>query len=293
MLSALVGWSLGGLFLRPLRFIERTARRISISNLRERIPMGHEKDEVARLCVLLNEMFDRLEKSFDQIKQFTADLSHELRTPLSIIALHTEKLLNRLPEDGETRAELQEVLDETKRLNQIIDQILVLAKAEAQSLPLKIQSHQTDRFIQEFAEDAAALAENAGKQFVLGKNDRLEARFDASWLRQVLFNLLSNSLKFADSGSPIHLGSFQSALRWCLTMTDTGPGIPAELRESVFERFKQLPQRSGVAQGTGLGLAVCKSIVELHGGHIYLESGEQPGLRVRIELPLEPQMQHP
>jgi len=285
--SALLSWWLGGLFLRPLRSIEQTARRISISNLRERIPTTGGKDEVARLCVLLNEMFNRLEKSFEQIKQFTADLSHELRTPLSIVALHTERLLNRFPENGDTRAELNEVLGETKRLNQIIDQLLVLAKAEAQSLPLRIQPHQAGLFVQEFAEDAAALAEGAGKQFLLRKNEALNACFDASWLRQVLFNLVSNSLKFADPGSAIHFDSFQSDSRWCLTITDRGPGIPPELRESMFERFKQLPQRSALPQGTGLGLAVSKSIVELHGGRIYLESADQPGLRVRIELPLD------
>ncbi|MGZ8940551.1 MAG: histidine kinase dimerization/phospho-acceptor domain-containing protein, partial [Limisphaerales bacterium] len=189
LVSIAIGFLLCEITLRPLRAIEQTARRISFSNLKERIPTPLSKDEIGRLAALLNAMFDRLEQSFEQIKQFTADFSHELRTPLSIIALHTEKVLKKPSLDPESANELTEVLSETRRLNHIIDQLLTLAKAESQTLPLHLVPQSTSQFIQEFAEDATALTDASGKQFHLLMNEELTVTFDGGWIRQVLFNL--------------------------------------------------------------------------------------------------------
>lgn len=282
-----VGYFLCEITLRPLRSIEQTARRISLSNLKERIPMPRGKDEIARLAELLNEMFDRLEKSFEQVKQFTADFSHELRTPLSMVALNAEKVLKKSGLDRESAAALEEVLLETQRLNQIIDQLLTLAKAEAQTLPLEIAPRSTSQFMQDFAEDASALADASGKQFKLVQNDELTAAFDSSWIRQVLFNLLSNAIKFSPAGGQIELASTRENGSWRFTLRDEGPGIPPAEAENVFERFRQLRKSPADLHGAGLGLAVSKSIVELHKGSIRCEMPEDGrGTMMKVQLPL-------
>jgi two-component system heavy metal sensor histidine kinase CusS len=287
LVSLAVGYLLCQITLRPLRLIEQTARRISFSNLSERIPIPAGKDEVAGLANLLNEMFERLERSFQRVKEFTADFSHELRTPLSIVALHTEKVLKKPDLDPESAAALREVLSETNRLNHIIDQILIVAKAEAQALPLKMAFHPTSRFIEEFGEDAAALAEAAGKRFKLGKNEAIITLFDSSWIRQVLFNLLSNAIKFSPDKGLIELDSSRDGKYWRITVRDEGPGVAPEHAENIFQRFTQIKGSSDAPPGSGLGLAVSKSIVELHKGHIYCEPGPRVGTRWVVCLPIQ------
>lgn len=287
LVSIAVGFLLCEVTLRPLRAIEQTARRISVSNLNERIPTPISKDEIGRLAALLNAMFDRLEQSFDQIKQFTADFSHELRTPLSIIALHAEKVLKKAKLDPESENELMEVLSETRRLNQIIDQLLTLAKAEAQTLPLNLVPQSTSGFIGEFVEDAVALAEASGKNFRLLQNEEITVTFDPSWIRQVLFNLLSNAIKFSPPNGVIDFSSLRKNDHWHITITDEGPGVPPADREAIFERFTKLSRLSG--DGTGLGLAVSKSIVELHHGQIRCEeTANGRGASFVLLLPMHP-----
>lgn len=284
--SILLAYILCELTLRPLRAIEQTARRISLSNLKERIPLPGGRDEVTKLAELLNETFDRLEKSFEEVKQFTADFSHELRTPLSMIALHAERLSKKRDLDSESAAELAEILSETRRLNHIIDQLLTLARAEAHTLPLDLHRRSTGDFIRDFEEDAAASADAAGRFFRLTQNEDLTAAFDAVWLRQALFNIFSNALKYSPPAGVIELASALHNGAWRITIQDEGPGIPATERESVFQRFKRLPNAAD-STGAGLGLAVARSIVQLHKGSLHAEEPSSGrGARMVIELPL-------
>jgi signal transduction histidine kinase len=180
-----------------------------------------------------------------------------------------------------------EVLSETRRQNQIIDQLLTLAKAEAQTLPLNLAPHSASQFIRDFSEDAAALAEASGRHFLLHRNDELTIVMDASWIRQVLFNLLSNAIKFSPPGSVIELSSHQDRENWRFSISDQGPGIPVDQREAIFDRFKQLRRPTEESQGSGLGLAVSKSIVELHRGTIRCENRPgRTGAEIMVWLPL-------
>ena len=281
-----IGYLLCEFTLRPLRHIEGTARRISHTNLDERIPVPKNKDEVARLAQLLNAMFDRLQRSFEQIKQFTADFSHELRTPLSIVALHTEKVLQKPGLDAESKGHLRDALHETRRINEVIDQLLTLAKAEAQALPMARAPHSTSQFIQEFVEDALALCESRGLEFTLLANQEITASFDASQIRQVLFNLLSNAIKFTPRGGHIQLNSVSRGDTWEITLDDDGPGVPSDQCEIIFERFHQLRTSGDHPEGSGLGLAVARSIIELHNGTIRCQSPvTDRGTRMIITLP--------
>lgn len=287
VVSLAVGFVLSEITLRPLRMIQRTARRISVSNLSERIPARQTRDELAMLSTLLNDMFDRLETAFNRTREFTAQMSHELRTPLSIIRLHTEKALKQKNLPEEVAVELRESIEEVERLDGIINQLLVLAKADAQVLPLHPAAQSTSQFIEQFAEDAMALAEHEGRAFELVANQEVHATFDAPWIRQVLFNLISNALKFSPPKTVVRLESIREGTQWRVTLADQGEGVPESDFTRIFEPFTQVKNHGLAGNGSGLGLAVCKRIVELHHGTIFCQKfSAPPGFAITFSLPI-------
>lgn len=290
MLSIGFGMALRHSTLRPVRLMQAAARRISASNLGERIVVSPGGGEMADLARLLNEMIERLEKSFNHAKRFTADVSHELMTPLSIIRLHTERLLNdpALPEKYQHSVEEQ--LQETLNLAETLERLLMLARADSSALSLKLQSLSTSDFMGQFAEDAQLLAESRRLKVVLAQNDSGQATFDQGWLRQVLFNLLSNALRFSPPDGTVTFYSKCAAGQWAVEVWDEGGGVPPGRLNEIFERFVQITPRSEPGAGAGLGLAICKSIVELHKGQISAHNRtDRSGLVVTFLLPLDSQ----
>ncbi len=291
-ISLLIGQGLSRLLLSPMRLIRDTADRIRSDNLDQRIPVSDVRDEVSDLARLLNQMFDRLEASFKQIRRFTAEASHELKTPLSLIRLNAEKLVK----DGELKPSHREVaqlqIEEVLRLNKIVEDLLFLARADARSIELHQAPRDAGQFIDAFAQDAAALAEYRGMRFVHAHRGSGPVVFDEAWMHQVLLNLLTNALNASPAGGTVALDSVVSPQGvWCLCVDDEGEGLPEHERERVFERFVRLPRHQGAEAplGSGLGLAICRSIVELHGGTIRAAATPQAhGLRVVIEIPPPP-----
>lgn len=288
VVSAVIGFLLSGYALRPLRLIQKTANQISSDNLSERIPVPAGHDEISNLARLLNQTFDRLESSFNQIRRFSAEASHELKTPLSLVRLQAEKLL---VEGGLSPAQEESVqvqLEEISRLNQIIEELLFLSRAESRAITLVTCREDPRRFLQNFTQDARVLAENQGVQFAEAITGRGLVDFDPRWIRQVLLNLVSNALNVSPRGSTVRLSSELSRGFWRVTVEDEGPGVPKEQRERIFERFVRLEQPDGNQQekGSGLGLAISRSIVGLHHGKISAEAaGRGTGLRVVFQIP--------
>jgi signal transduction histidine kinase len=288
VLSVAFGTVLRDSTLRPVRLMQATARRISASNLSERIVVPPGSGEMAALARLLNEMIDRLEKSFNHVKRFTADTSHELMTPLSVIRLHAEKLLNDPDFPPKHRHAVEEQLQETLHLAETLERLLTLAKADSTVLPLKLQPVAVHEFIGQFAEDAQLLAESRGLKLVVAQNDTGTATFDQGWMRQVLFNLLSNALRFSPPAGTITLHSQCAYHRWTAEVRDEGRGVPPGRLDEIFGRFVQITPRSEPGTGAGLGLAICKSIVELHKGQISAANRmDRSGLVVAFSLPLD------
>lgn len=280
-----IGFGLARMALKPVRVIRDTAKRIGKDNLSERIAVGDARDEIAELSAILNQMFDRLESAFTQIRQFSAEASHELKTPLSLVRLHAERMLlsGRLEPDHEEATQLQ--LEELARLDQIIEEMLFLSRLEARAISLKAVPANPAAFLHGFAQDARVLAEASGHRFAHIHDGEGLVAFDPPRIRQVLLNLLSNARKAAPPGTSIVLRSLLDNGWWRVSVEDAGPGVPADQYERIFERFVRLPSGAD-DQGNGLGLAICRGIVGMHRGRIHAGPGAGgAGLRVVVEIP--------
>lgn len=288
IVSVITGLVLSRVALRPVRLMQETAHRIRSDNLSERIPVSAVQDEISNLARLLNEMFDRLESSFIQVRRFSAEASHELKTPLSLVRLQAEKLLI---EGGLTPAQeeaVQSQLEEIARLNKIIEELLFLSRVEARAVSPELRREDPRRFLQIFAQDARVLAESRGVRFTDVIEGRGVVEYDPKWIRQVLLNLVANALRFSPRGGAISLVSDFTVEGWRVAIEDDGPGVPAGQRERIFERFVRLTDEHKLEDsGSGLGLAISRSIVSLHHGTIRAEGRARgSGLRVVFEIPL-------
>jgi len=270
--------------------IQETATHIGSDNLSERIPVANVEDEISDLARLLNKMFDRLEAAFNQTRRFAAEASHELKTPLSLVRLQAEKLLvdgQLSPEQDEA---LQMQLEEIARLNKIIEELLFLSRAEAHAITLQLKAQDPAPFLRTFAQDARVLVEHNGVRFDDHHTGEGCVEVDPKAIRQVLFNLVANSLTFSAQGALITLGSEIRGGSWHVYVEDDGPGVPPADRERIFERFVRLERDGRPAEaGSGLGLAIARSLVVLNRGTIH--AAEPPkgfGLRVSVEIPCCP-----
>lgn len=286
IVSFAVGYGLSELILRPVRLIQTTANRIRSDNLKERIPVGNVKDELSQLARFLNQMFDRLETSFSEVRRFTAETSHELKTPLALVRLHAERLLVTGNLDPAQKESIQEQLEELDHLNRIIDELLFLSRADAQAISVELKEQEPAAFLKAFAQDASVLAEHHGSRFAYTHEGDGTVAFEEKRIRQVLLNFLVNALHVSPPGGRITLHSKTVGQTWHVSVEDEGPGLPVEQRERIFERFVRFPPTGAEDRGSGLGLAICRSIVQLHRGNIFAAEGDNGrGLKIGFEIP--------
>lgn len=290
LVSSGLGYLISRLALAPIRSIQETARRITARNLNERIKVPAGGDEITHLAELLNDMIARLEDSFNQIKRFTANASHELRTPLSLIRLQSEKLLNTSAlNDSEKSEALHDQLEEINRLNKIIDDLLFLTKADAGLVANQLKFINTAAFIESFAEDAMNLCEDSNLQFELTENEPVQVEVDPIWMRHVLLNLLSNAIKYSTPHGKISLYSHLKENTWEFAVEDEGPGIREEDLDRIFDHFYRSSQYAPESvSGSGMGLAICRSIVTQHNGSIFARNRpDHSGLCIVVRIPLK------
>ncbi|HEX4649210.1 MAG TPA: ATP-binding protein [Steroidobacteraceae bacterium] len=286
-MSAAIGLGLSRLALRPVRLIRATASRIGSENLSERIPVPAVADEISDLARLLNAMFDRLEASFKNVRRFAADASHELKTPLSLVRLHAEKLLAGSSLSHDNEEGVQTLLEELTRVNDTIDELLFLSRAESRSITLDLAPHDPAALLANFNVDAQVLAEHHGVHFSYSHEGGGLALCEPRWLRRVLLNLLSNAINASPPGGAIRLRSQLRGELWRVEVEDEGNGVPSAEYEHIFDRFVRLKSENRPRlEGSGLGLAICRGIIELHRGRILAETGSNGrSLRVVFEIP--------
>lgn len=287
ILSVALGCAFARVTLKPIRAIEATANRIRSDNLGERIPVPSGRDELSALSQLLNQMFDRIEVAFSQVRRFTADASHEFKTPLALIRLNAEKLRGHLANDPEALNTLEDLLEEISRLHRIIDSLLFLSRAESGVLELRARPMDVPGFLRDVAEDAAALAQDQHVRFVMDDVHPGELTGEPTLLRQLLLNLVTNALNVSPPGATVTLAAQHLSCGWQLQVSDEGPGLKPEQLEQIFERFVRFEAAPGrTSHGHGLGLAICRSIAILHGGSIQaLNREDRSGLRIVVKLP--------
>jgi signal transduction histidine kinase len=239
--------------------------------------------EIRALAGAFNDMAARLEKNDEIRRHLLADVTHELRTPLTVIQGNLEGMLDGIyPADA---AHIEPVLEETRLLSRVIDDLRTLALAESRSLGLQLESVHPGELVNESAAAFSAKADVASVRLTVELEESLPlVEADPTRVREVLSNLLSNALRYTPAGGQVSLSCREetgSPQRVIFEVADSGPGIPAEDLPHVFERF----YKTGDSTGMGLGLAIARGLVEAHGGEIWAESREGKGTVIRFRLP--------
>src|SRR5262245_30588574 len=272
--------------LKPVDELTRTAETITSRNLSERLPVPATGDEIERLSSTLNGMIERLEGSFRQAAQFTADASHELRTPLSILRGELEVALRRGEPESSGREVLESTLEETERLSKTVENLMVLSRLDSGELKLELSKFDLAALCRETVEQMRLLTEDKSILLICSSTERVDVTADALRIRQILINLIDNAIKYTPSGGNIEVQVLRRAGEAIIEVADTGQGIPAESIPLVFNRFYRVDKaRSRGTGGSGLGLAIAKSICELHGGRIVVNSVVGGGTRICVGIP--------
>jgi heavy metal sensor kinase len=296
LLAAGIGYFLAGRALAPIERLRRDADQITADRLNERLAVGNA-DELGRLAATINEMIARLERSFVEIRRFTADASHELRTPISVIRTEAEIALNKPADSDGFRETAGDILEECEHLTKLTDQLLTLSREDAGIRDFAAEPVDLAAIVAGVAETMRPLAEARGQELAVSASAPVPMTGDASRLRQVAYNLLDNAIKYTPEGGRIEIAAsasrgFQKIPGTCavLTVRDNGIGIPPEHLPHVFDRFYRVDKaRSREAGGTGLGLSIVRSIVQGHGGDVEITStpGQETAVTVRIPISLE------
>lgn len=286
--AAVGGYWLAGAALRPIDAMVRAASTITHTDLARRLPEPRYRDELARLAQTFNAMIARLEEAFARLDRFAADASHELRTPLTILRGEVDLALRHPRTPEEYREVLASNRDEIDRMTAIVDQLLLLARAEKGELVLEREPVRLDRLVEETVRQWRDLAAQSGLALALEPPAPATVVGDELRLRELLLNLLENARKYTPAGGRISVRLEVDASRTVrFSVADTGVGIPPEALPRLFDPFFRADAaRARDAGGAGLGLALVKRVVELHGGQVTVASEVGKGSRFTVSLPL-------
>lgn len=287
LVSLVGGWMLSGKALAPISNIIDLANEIEGEVLSRRLPHPGVNDEIGRLVDTLNRMLVRIEASFEAMKRFTSDASHELRSPLTTIRNTVDVTLAN-PRSGEAKKDaLQSIGEEVDRIRALVEDLLLLAKADSGRLVMQMNPVSM-AFILEAQVEAHQLPALARNLFLeIGVIHPDEILGDERWLHQVVGNLLDNAIKYTPIGGTITVEMTQAPETILVSVSDTGPGIPQDELERVFERFfRSDPSRSrGQVPGLGLGLAIASWVVQEHHGTIRASNRLEGGATFTVTLP--------
>ncbi len=284
---------LGGLFmtrnmLRRVDAVNRTSERIIHGDMSQRVPLTGSGDEFDQLATNLNAMLDQIERLMAGMRQVTDNIAHDLRTPLARLRARLEVTLLEKPDAQRYGEALRQTITEADTLLGTFNALLSIAEAEAGSRREMLTVVRLDEIAHSVAELYEPVADEKGLTLAAMIDDGVLVRGDRHLLSQAIANLLDNALKYTPSGS-VSL-TVRAEGEWArVEVADTGPGVPAEQRESVFDRFVRL-EGSRSTPGNGLGLSLVRAVARMHAGSVRLEENlpdsPSPGLRVILTLPL-------
>ena len=283
------GYFLARRSLASVAAMGQQAERIGAANLHQRLVVRNSNDELGRLARTFNELLDRLDRSFERQRRFISDASHELRTPVSILRGEAEVALSQLSRSPEEYRESLAVLHaEAQRLARIVEDLFTLTRADAGEYRLA----QSDFYLDELAGDCVratrALAQAKNIALAAVTPEEMPVHADEDLLRRMILNLLDNAIKYTPAGGNVSVTCGSVPDGYELSVTDSGPGIPAEMQSRVFERFFRADRarsRTGADGGAGLGLSIARWIAEAHLGRIELVRSDATGSKFTVRIP--------
>jgi signal transduction histidine kinase len=262
--------------------------------LHERLKVPNERDEIGRLTGVINETFARLESSFDQLRRFTADSSHELRTPLAVVRGIGEAAVAERRSPAEYEEAIGSILEEVDRMSSLVDTLLRLSHGDAGTIRLSRGTLDLAQLARDVAGSLGILAEERHQTLIVDAVSDVTVSVDRLVLREAVTNVLDNAIKHSPNGSTVTIRVERRGEEALLAIGDEGPGIPPEHRERIFHRFFRVDEaRSRERGGAGLGLAIAKWAVDIHGGQITVHERPQGGSEFHIRLPLAQSVETP
>jgi len=288
LVAGLAGWISTKQALAPLGNVTQVAQQITrADDLSRRIPYhGPDEDEVGQLINAFNLTLSRLENLFNTQRRFLADVGHELRTPLTVIRGNVDLMRRMNDMDIES---MESISNEVERLSRLVGDLLLLAQAESGKLPLHRQVVELDTILLQVMQQMRVLARDR-LSLRLGDIDQVITCVDQDRIKQVLVNLIGNAINYTPAGGEVVVGLGKDAGSARITVSDNGPGIPAEDLPHIFERFyrgEKARTRQKDGKGYGLGLSIAYWIVRNHGGRIDVDSRNGVGTTFCVWLPLE------
>ncbi|HZC35215.1 MAG TPA: ATP-binding protein [Chthoniobacterales bacterium] len=294
LVAAFGVWWITGKALKPLQDIADAAERIHAKALRTRIPDPRVHDEIGRLVCVLNDTFDRLERSFTQATRFSSDASHELKTPLTIMRGEIESALANDSADAPTEKLLESLLQQTHHLSAIVENLLLLSRADAGALNLRKSTVDLSELCDELAADAEILALQGNIDISSNVAHEVRVLADEWYLRRLLLNLLDNAIKYNLNFGKVEISLTKSGDLATFRIANTGPEISEEHQSRIFERFYRTEaSRASEVVGSGLGLSICREIVLAHQGQIWMEKSHPGWTAFVVNLPLAARIAEP
>ena len=284
LLVAMGGWLLARQAFKPLGNVIKTAHGISSGDLSHRIESSQASEEIRELATAFNQMIARLESSFQQIRDFTDNVSHELRIPLAILKGQTELSLRRLRSEEEYRQVLVSNLEEIQRMEKIVKRLLFLSRADRGEIELNYAETDLYGLIENVSSQFQVLAREKNIRIMLSANGPVSIVGDELLLRELLLNLVQNAMTYTLEGGEVILSLEREDGQIKISVVDTGCGIPENEIPRIFDRFYQV-DKSRSSQGSGLGLSICKWIVQAHQGKINVVSTVGQGSHFTVSFP--------
>jgi two-component system OmpR family sensor kinase len=284
--TAFGGWLLARKALVPVERMTSKAEQIGIDRLGERIAVPRVQDEIGHLATTLNAMLDRLERGMAEKQRLIGDASHELRTPLAVMRTELDVSLRGKLSRAE-RAVLESVREEVDRMSRTVDNLLTLAQVDEGRLELLTRRVRLVDAVAAAVRPLAPLAEAHGVRLEVDASGHpADVEADPQRLQLVLTNLIENAIKFSPPGGEVRVSAWRRRWEVGVTVTDSGPGIPADAREQVFDRFFRADEsRARTVGGSGLGLSISREIAHAHGGRLWVDSEEGRGSAFSLALP--------
>ena len=280
--SILIAISVTRRGLRPLEEMKRSLERIGPTHLNERVASANWPRELQPLAIAFDEMLKRLDDSFTRLSQFSADLAHELRTPIANMLGEAQVALSRDRSSAEYRETIESTIGECERLSGIVDNLLFVARADAATEPVERKRFDARAAVEKIAAFYETIAED--RHVAINCSGQGQISADPALFERAVGNLVDNALRFTPENGSIQIALAERATDFEVAVSDNGSGIAPEHLPRVFDRFYRAESSRG-SDGAGLGLALVKSIVDLHGGTARIQSETGRGTTVSITFP--------